>query len=85
MPSLEHSHPPDAILRLIVWFLVRLPLVDFGPGCCQRGFGKMILSMTTTAEFYDASVRHNIGVMIRGWEGKVVYVYPSECHSYLLA
>ena len=43
----------------------------------------MMLAMTTTAEYSDGSMRHDIGVMSGGWEGTVVH--PSGCPSYLLA
>ena len=72
-------------MRLLGSLLVRIPLVDLGPGGCQRGFGKMMLAMMTTAEFADAPVRHELDVMIGGWECTVVYVHPSGCvlHNFL--
>ena len=43
----------------------------------------MMLTMTTTAEFSDASMRHELSVIIRGYSG----IHPSfrMCPSYLLA
>ena len=56
--------------------------MDLRSGGSQRGFGKMMLAMTTTAEFFDAPVRHELGVMIEGHSG----ILPSfrMCPSYLL-
>ena len=45
----------------------------------------MMLAMTTTAEFYDSPVHHELGVVRAGWEGTVVCVHPSGCPSHLLA
>ena len=44
----------------------------------------MMLAMTTTDEFSNGPVRHELGVMSGEWEGTVVYVYPYGCPSYLL-
>ena len=35
--------------------------------------------MTITAEFEDAPVCHDLGVVSGGWEGTVVYIHPSIC------
>ena len=79
--SLEQYLSPDAIQSLLVWFLFRLPIVDLVPRGCQRGFDKIILAMTITAEFEDAPVCHDLGVVSGGWEGMAFYVHPSRCHS----
>ena len=44
-----------------------------------------MLSMTTTAEFSNAPVRHDLGVVSGGWEGTAAYVHPFGCvlHTFL--
>ena len=45
----------------------------------------MMLAMTITHEFFNAPMRHELGVMSGGWEETVVYVHPSGCvlHTFL--